>query len=229
MIVTHFGHSAVQIQTGTATLLVDPFLTGNAHADGVVTPADLSPDVLLLTHAHGDHYGDTEAVVRRCAPQVVAPFEVTQYVAQKTGHDDVFGMNVGGGFAFPWGRLTLTDARHSSSFPDGTYGGPATGFVLEADDRTIYNTGDTCFFSGMERIAKRFPHPDLLMLPIGDVFTMGPEEALDVVALVRPKAVLPLHHGTFPPIRVDVEAFANGVRALGAACHVPAPGEAFEV
>lgn len=229
MTVTHFGHSAVQIQTGGTTLLVDPFLTGNVHADGVVAPADLSPDVLILTHAHGDHYGDTEAIVRRCAPQVVAPFEVTQYVAQKTGHDDVFGMNVGGGFTFPWGRLTLTDARHSSSFPDGTYGGPATGFVLETDGRTVYNTGDTCFFDGMSRIAKRFPHPDLLMLPIGDVFTMGPDEALEVVALVRPKAVLPLHYDTFPPIRVDVEAFANRVHALGAVCHVPAPGEAFEV
>ncbi len=229
MTVTHFGHSAVQIETGGTTLLVDPFLTGNPHAEGVVTPAELSPDVLILTHAHGDHYGDTEAIVRRASPQLVAPFEVTQYVGQKTGHENAFGMNVGGGYTFPWGRLTITDARHSSSFPDGTYGGPATGFVLQTDDRTVYNTGDTCLFAGMERLAERFPHPDLLMLPIGDVFTMGPDEALDVVALVRPKAVLPLHYDTFPPIRVDVEAFANRVRALGAACHVPAPGEAFEV
>jgi L-ascorbate metabolism protein UlaG (beta-lactamase superfamily) len=229
MTLTYYGHSAFQIETDEARLLVDPFLTGNRHAEGVVSPDELLPDVLLLTHAHGDHYGDTETIVRRARPQVVAPFEVVQYVAKQTGHEDGFGMNVGGSYRFPWGRLTMTDARHSSSFPDGTYGGPATGFVLEAGGKVLYNTGDTCRFAGMQYVAERFPEIDLLALPVGDVFTMGPDEALEVVKLFRPRAVLPLHYGTFPPIEVDVEAFAEAVRAEGIAAHVPAPGGRVEV
>lgn len=228
MTVTYYGHSAFQIGTGGTTILVDPFISGNPHCEGVVTAADVDPDVLLLTHAHGDHYGDTEAIVKRAKPTVVGPFEVTNYVQKQTGHEDVLPMNTGGSWDFDWGRLTNTYARHSSSFPDGTYGGLASGFVLRAEGACVYNTGDTCRFAEMAWIGEQH-EIDLCLLPIGDDFTMGPDEAVEAAKMLRPKLVVPLHYNTFPFIQQDPEAFAAKVRAAGMEARVLQPGESMDL
>lgn len=127
MTITYFGHSALQIETNGTTLLVDPFITGNGLAEGVVTADELNPDVILLTHAHGDHWGDTPAIAERTGALVVANFEITSYLGRVHGYENTHPMNTGGSWTFDWGRVTQTYARHSSSFPDGTYGGNPLG------------------------------------------------------------------------------------------------------
>jgi L-ascorbate metabolism protein UlaG (beta-lactamase superfamily) len=228
MTVTYYGHSVLQIETDGTTLLFDPFISDNPHCEGVATPDDVSPDVLLLTHAHFDHYGDTEAIVRRAAPLVVGPLEVVNYVTERTGHEDVHPMNAGGAWSFEWGRVTNTYARHSSSFPDGTYGGLASGFLLEIQGKTVYNTGDTCRFAEMAWLGEQHDI-DLLFLPIGDDFTMGPDEALRAVEMLDPALVVPIHYNTFPLIETDPEAFAARVRESGRQARVLDAGESIEV
>ncbi|MEM0961581.1 MAG: metal-dependent hydrolase [Bacteroidota bacterium] len=228
MTVTYYGHSAIQIETGGTTLLFDPFISDNPHCEGVVAVEDLSPDVILLTHAHFDHYGDTEALIEQSEPLLVGQYDLVTYVKEKTGHESIHPMNTGGAWDFDWGRVTNTYARHSSSFPDGTYGGLAGGFLLHAEGKTVYNTGDTCRFAEMAWTGQEHDI-DLLFLPIGDDLTMGPDEALRAIEDLDPKVVIPVHYGTFPLIEVDPDAFAERVRQSGRDAHVLAPGSTFEL
>lgn len=228
MTVTYYGHSVVQIETNGTTLLVDPFITGNPHCQGVAEAGDFLPDVLLLTHAHGDHYGDTESIVKRAAPKVVAAYEVVQYVSKQTGHEDIHPVNTGGAWSFDWGRLTFTYARHSSSFPDGTYGGLAGGFVLEAEGKTVYLAGDTCRFAEMAWLGEQFDI-DLAFLPIGGDLTMGPDEAVEAARMVGAARVVPIHYNTMPVIEADPEAFVASLQAAGLDGCALSPGESMEV
>ncbi len=230
MTLTFYGHAAFQIETDgpgespPVTLLFDPFITGNAHAEGVVTPDDLDPDVVLLTHAHGDHWGDTPDILKRTNALLVANYEIVTYAGREHGHENVQPMNTGGAVDFAWGRVTQTYARHSSSFPDGTYGGNPNGYVLEIDGKTVYVAGDTCRFNGMARIGDAFDL-DLCLLPIGDVVTMGPEEAVHCVEVLEPKLTVPVHYGTFPFQTGTPEAFVRGMSEAGFESHVLEPGE----
>ena len=227
MTLTYYGHSVIQIETGGTTLLFDPFIDGNKHADGVVAVEDLTPDVVVLTHAHFDHWGDTPAIVKQCAPQVIGQLEVVNYVKAHLDHENVHPMNTGGSYDFPWGRLTQTYARHSSSFPDGTYGGLASGYLLSAEDLLIYNAGDTCVFPEMERMGRNH-RIDLAFLPIGDDFTMGVDEAVEAAKLLKPKRVVPVHYDTFPLIEADVEDWASKMDAAGIDTLVLNPGDTIE-
>ena len=228
MKVTYYGHSAILIETNGTTLLIDPFITGNKHTEGVVTADDLAPDVVLLTHAHGDHWGDTPAILKRTGALLVADFEITNYVQSRHGHENVHPMNIGGRWDFPWGRVTRTYARHSSSFPDGTYGGLAGGFILEMEGRTVYNSGDTCAFAEMAWLGEDYEF-DLAFLPIGDDFTMGPEEAVRCVEMLGPDLTVPVHYGTFPYIEVDVSRFTDAMGEAGFEARVMKPGETLEL
>jgi len=227
MKLTYFGHSAFQIETGGTTILFDPFITGNPHTEGVVTPGDLNPDVILLTHAHGDHWGDTIDIATRTGALVVGNFEVTQYT-QKQGHDTVQSMNTGGSWRFDWGRVIQTYARHSSSFPDGTYGGNPNGYILHVEERCIYNTGDTCPFAEMAWIGEDHD-VDLALMPIGDCFTMGPQDAVRAAKMLKPKLTIPLHYNTFPLIEVDPNAWAVLMHEAGFETRVVQPGETLEM
>ncbi|WP_457652769.1 metal-dependent hydrolase [Rhodocaloribacter sp.] len=224
MKLTYFGHSAFQIETGGVTILVDPFITGNPHAEGVVTADDLFPDVILVTHAHGDHWGDTPSIAVRTGAQVVANFEITQYLTQNHGHENVLPMNTGGSWAFEWGRVIQTDARHSSSFPDGTYGGNPNGFIVHVEGKCIYALGDTSAFAEMAWIGEEHD-VDVALVPIGDCFTMGPKDSLRAVRMIRPKLTVPIHYGTFPLIEVDVAAWARMMAEAGFEAKVLAAGE----
>ena len=223
MKLTYFGHSAFQIETNGTTLLFDPFISGNPHTEGVVTAADFNPDVILLTHAHGDHWGDTIEIARRSGALLVANFEITSY-AQGQGHDAVQPMNTGGSWTFDWGKVTQTYARHSSSFPDGTYGGNPNGYLLYLEGMCIYNAGDTCPFAEMAWIGED-NDVDLALLPIGDCFTMGPEGAVRAARMVKPALTVPLHYNTFPLIEVDTRRWVGLMNDAGFAARVLAPGE----
>lgn len=228
MKLTYFGHSAFQIETNDTTILVDPFITGNKHTEGVVVADDLNPDYILLTHAHGDHWGDTPGIARRSGAVVVANFEITNYISQKHDHENVQAMNTGGSWSFDWGRVTWTFARHSSSFPDGTYGGHPNGIIIEAEGKTVYDLGDTDPFSEMEWLGQDFA-VDVALMPIGDCFTMGPKGALRAAKMIGPKVSIPIHYNTFPPIEVDVSEWEEMMSRVGLETQVLQPGETLDI
>ena len=220
MTLTFLGHAGVRIQHADHEILIDPFLTGNPLATTEV--GSLTPSHIVLTHAHGDHVGDTVAIAQRCGATVVAAVEVVGRLA-RDGVEGV-GMNVGGGADFPFGRVTFTPAWHSSSFADGSYGGTPMGVIVQLSGLTLFHAGDTALFSDLQLLARY--DIDVALLPIGDHFTMGPDDALQAVRWLRPRMVVPIHYDTFPPIRQDAEAFAARVRAeTDAEPLVLAPGE----
>jgi L-ascorbate metabolism protein UlaG (beta-lactamase superfamily) len=212
MELTYFGHSTFQIETDGTTLLFDPFFDENPHTE--TDPSTQDPDVLLLTHAHFDHFSDTKAVLENSDPLVISNFEITQYVQQNYGHDDIQPLNEGGNVEFDWGYVESTHARHSSSFPDGSYGGVPNGFVLELGDSVVYNTGDTAPFAEMQWVGDLW-NVDVMLAPIGNVFTMGIYGALHATDMVEPELVVPLHYGTFPPLETDLEAFTEAFAEEG--------------
>lgn len=213
------GHSALLISDGTTRIVVDPFLSGNPKA---ALPADqVQADLIVLTHAHGDHYGDSVTLFKRTGAPIVSNYEIVSY-AEKQGGQGV-GMNLGGTYKFKGGWLKWFPAMHSSSFPDGTYGGLAQGFVLELGGKRIYNAGDTALFSDMSMVASY--NADLAILPIGDHFTMGPDDALQALEFTRAKQVLPVHYNTFPPIAQDGDAFIRRAGLLGVGGQALKPGE----
>ncbi len=225
MKITWYGHSCFLIKTEKATLLIDPFLSGNPKAP--LGTDQVSPEYILVTHGHGDHVGDTLAIAKRCGATVVANVEICKWLARQ-GVANTHGQNIGGGFDYLWGRLQLTLALHSSALPDGSCGGNPCGLLLTIDGKTIYHAGDTGLFSDMKLIGEG--GVDLAFLPIGDNFTMGPVDALRAVQLIQPGQVVPIHYDTFPVIRQDARAWAARVEEL-TACRVVAlaPGETLEL
>ena len=169
---------------------------------------DLDAEVILLTHAHADHVGDSVEIAKRTGALVVCNFEMGDWY-MRHGVQEVFQGNPGGAFRNDWMSAKWTIAFHSSSFPDGTYGGQPNGFVIRGGGATIYHAGDTCLFSDMRLIGDE--GLDLALLPIGDVFTMGIDDSIRAVGLLRPRLVSPMHYNTFPPIEQDVDAWAARV------------------
>lgn len=212
MDLTYYGHSTFELETQGTTLLFDPYFEDNPHTDATAEAFD--PDVLLLTHAHFDHFLDVDAVLDGSDPLVIGNFEITQYVSQQYDHDAIQPLNEGGNVSFDWGRVESVHARHSSSFPDGSYGGVALGFVLELDDGLVYNTGDTAPFAEMEWIGERWD-VELMLAPIGNVFTMGITGALHSAEMVEPSLVAPLHYDTFPPLETDLDVFEDRFAEVG--------------
>lgn len=224
MELTFFGHSALQIKTQGTTLLFDPFISDNPLASSVVQTEDLNPDVILLTHAHGDHWGDTASIALRTGALVVANYEICEYIKREHKHPRVHSMNTGGTWKFDWGRVTFTHARHSSSFPDGTYGGNPNGMILHLEGKCIYNLGDTSAFAEMAWIGEDHD-VDVALMPIGDCFTMGPAGAVRAASMIKPKLSIPMHYDTFPPIEVEMEEWESGMKEKGFGVKVLSPGE----
>ena len=224
MRLTYLGHSAVLVETNGHTLLIDPYLSGNSLAS--VAADELTPDYLLITHAHGDHVGDAVAIAQRSGATVVAMVEICRRLSEEGVK--THGMNIGGFFSFPFGRLKLTPAWHSSSFDDGRYGGMPTGLVLEVEGKRIYHAGDTGLFGDMKLIGAL--GLDLAFLPIGGNFTMGPEEALEAAKLLGARRVVPIHYNTFEVIRQDPAQFRDRIAAAGAGECLPLePGGSVEL
>ncbi len=216
----YLGHSGLAITAGGEEMLVDPFITGNPRAGARLD--ELAPELIVITHAHGDHWGDTPTLSERTGATVVGTAEVAAY-AGRLGLAN-HAMNIGGSHAFGAFRVAYTPAWHSSSFPDGTYGGMPAGVIIEAGGKRVYHAGDTALFSDMALVARG--GLDVAFLPIGDNFTMGPADALEAVRLLKPAVVVPIHYGTFPVIAQDAAAFKVAVEgATGSSCVVLAPGE----
>ena len=216
MELTYFGHATFQIETGDTTLLFDPFFGGNPHTD--VDPGTLDPDVVLVSHAHQDHYDDVDAFTGEDGPLIISNFEIITRIGQDYGHENVHPLNEGGLIEFEWGTVEGTHARHSSSFPDGTYGGMAGGFVLEFDEATVYYTGDTAPFAEMQWIGDVYD-VDVMLAPVGDVVTMGVDGAIHTAEMVGPTTVVPVHYDTFPFIEVDLDDVAEAISDAGFNAH----------
>ncbi|MEQ8847962.1 metal-dependent hydrolase [Botrimarina sp.] len=211
---TWYGHNAWLLETEGSKVLIDPFLndspTSPVEADAV------GCDHILLSHGHGDHLGDTVAIAKRTGATVVTNFEISQWLAgQGVPADYAIGMNPGGGVDLPFGRVKMTIAHHSSSFPDGSYAGVPMGMVVETGGKRVYFACDTSLFMDMKAIgdASLGGAPlDLAVLPIGDLFTMGPADAVEATKLLAPAKVAPCHYNTFPPIEQDATAWAERIR-----------------
>jgi L-ascorbate metabolism protein UlaG (beta-lactamase superfamily) len=222
MTITWLGHNAWSIETGGATILVDPFLNDSPTAP--VNADQVKANYILLSHGHGDHLGDTVTIAKKTGAVVLSNFEVGQWLIKKgVPAEKVIGMNPGGGIEQPFGHVKFTIAHHSSSMPDGSYGGVPGGFLLAIEESRVYFACDTALFSDMKLIGSG--GLDLAVLPIGDLYTMGPEDSVDAVTLLNPKRVAPCHYNTWPPIAQDAGAWAERVRShTGAEPIVLEPG-----
>jgi L-ascorbate metabolism protein UlaG (beta-lactamase superfamily) len=204
--ITYHGHSCFNIRTGETDLLVDPFLTGNALAD--ITPQQARADYILISHAHGDHLGDAVPIAKRTHAQVIANFEIANYM-ERHGIQ-AHGMHIGGARNYPFGKVKLTIAHHGSSFPDGSYGGNPCGFLFWLEGKVLYFAGDTALTYDMRLYGEE--GIDVAMLPIGDNFTMGPEDAVKAVNFLQPRQAVLMHYNTFGVIAQDAESVAQAVR-----------------
>jgi L-ascorbate metabolism protein UlaG (beta-lactamase superfamily) len=225
--ITWLGHACWSVKTGSHTLVIDPFLSDSPSAP--IKADEVAADYLLVSHGHFDHVGDVAAIANRTGATLVSNFEICQWFASKHGLKNTLGMNLGGETTLPFGRVKLTLAFHSSTLPDGSGGGNPSGFLLRlAEGKNIYFACDTALFSDMSLIGKA--NLDLAIVPIGDLFTMGPDDALEAVKLLQPKRVVPSHFDTWPPIAQDAEAWAQRVRKeTSAEAVVLKPGESVTI
>ncbi len=223
--VTWFGHAALGLETGGYKLLVDPFLSGNPLAS--TTPDKVEADYILLSHGHSDHVGDAVEIAKRTGAKIIANAEMCGWLTKKGLQ--THGQHLGGGYRHPFGYLKLTMAIHGSGLPDGSYGGNPAGFLLTAnDDKKIYMACDTGLFGDMRLIGEE--GIDLAILPIGDNYTMGPDDALRAVKLLTPKHVIPIHYNTWEVITQDPHAWARRVeQETNTKVHVIKPGESFTI
>lgn len=223
--ITFLGHGAFQVHTAGKTILIDPFLTGNPLAS--VSADSVQADYIVVSHGHGDHVGDTVAIAKRTNCLVITNYEIATWLKQQ-GVERTHDMNTGGSYKFDFGTIKLTMAHHGSMLPDGSYGGCATGVLLKTDDGNIYHACDTALFSDMKLIGDE--GLKVAILPIGDNYTMGPDDAILAVGLLHPEYVIPGHYNTFPVIQQDVEAWSSQVKTgTSAKPVVLRPGQSFSL
>ena len=225
MKITFLGHASLQIHTGNHELLVDPFITGNEKAQNINLDS-LKPDYILVTHAHQDHILDVEAIAKASDATIVSNYEIAMHYGNKglKSHP----MNHGGQWNFDFGNIKYTQAIHTSSFPDGSYGGQPGGFVLSAEGKRIYIAGDTALTMDMKLLPAAAPL-DLVILPIGDNFTMGIEDAVVAADFLECKEVLGYHYDTFGYIEIDHDQATGSFSKAGKNLHLLEIGGSMEI
>ena len=217
MTITFLGHAGLNIAIGDSNLVIDPFITGNEKAKGKVELSDLSPDYILLTHAHQDHILDVEALAKDHDPIIVSNYEIATHYGNKGFK--MHPLNHGGQWHFPFGTVKYTQAIHTSSFPDGSYGGQPGGFILIAEEKTIYIAGDTALTYDMKLIPAKH-ELDLAVLPIGDNFTMGIDDAVTAAEFLECDAIMGYHYDTFGYIEIDHDEARQKFGAAGKQLHL---------
>jgi L-ascorbate metabolism protein UlaG (beta-lactamase superfamily) len=222
--ITYYGHSTFLLETDEHKIVVDPFFAPN-NPLAPVSVDQVQADFILVTHGHEDHTADAAALAAATNALVIGNFEVVSWL-EAHGAKRVHGMNTGGAFTFAFGRVKLTIAHHSSTMPDGSSGGHPNGMIVSLNDgRDLYLAGDTALTYDMKLIGEA-GGVDLAFLPIGDNFTMGPDDAVQAAQFVKTKHVIPIHYNTFPPIQQDADAFAEKLcRVAEIDCTVLSPGE----
>ncbi|MCB0750821.1 MAG: metal-dependent hydrolase [Ignavibacteriae bacterium] len=221
----YFSHSAFQITTDSGVvILIDPFLDDNPTSP--VKSNEVHPHYIILTHAHGDHLGDSFKIAKRTDPTFICVNELANYCASKgfKAHN----MHIGGAHQFEFGKVKFTIAHHGSQTPEGTYAGEPAGILITIDNKILYHTGDTALFLDMKLIGE-MNNVDYMMLPIGDNFTMGIDDAVKAVEFVNPKFTIPIHFNTFEVITADPQIFKNKIESMNKNCIVMNFGEEIEL
>jgi L-ascorbate metabolism protein UlaG (beta-lactamase superfamily) len=224
----YMGHSTFTVDADGTNLVIDPFLAPN-NPVAPLSVEEIDADYIVISHGHGDHVADAAALAKRTGALVISNPEIITWLQQqgvKNGH----GMNMGGAYSFPFGRLKMTIAHHSSGLPDGSNGGNPCGLLIHFNDgHDVYFAGDTALTYDMKLIGET-GGVDLALLPIGDNFTMGPEEAVQAAQFVKAKHVIPVHYNTFPVIEQDANSFAETLREVAEIdCTILSPGEEFSL
>ncbi len=207
MELTWYGHATWKVRIGDTRIIIDPFFNHNPVSP--VKAEDVDAEYIVLTHGHGDHMGDTDIIARRTGATIIANAEICEWLRQR-GFERVHAQHIGGGFHYPFGYLKLTIAVHGSSLPDGSYGGMPAGVLISAEGKKLYHAGDTGLFASMALIGEE--GLDVALLPIGDNYTMGPDDALRAVKLLQPRVAIPMHYETWELIAQDPHAWAERVR-----------------
>ncbi len=222
---TWYGHATLGLETGGYKIIVDPFFSGNPAAS--ISADAVEADFILVSHGHGDHVGDGVAIAKRTGATVISVNEIAIWFANQEVKSH--GQHLGGGFKHPFGYLKLTLALHGSALPDGSNGGNPCGFLLTTNDgKKIYLAQDTGLFGDMKLIGEE--GLDLAVIPIGDNFTMGPDDALRAVKLLQPKVVIPIHYNTWGLIAQDENAWAERVqKETSTRAVLLKPGESYSV
>jgi len=218
---TFYGHSSGDLETGGKSLLFDPFISPNPLAKDIDVDS-LKPDYILLSHGHGDHIADAVPIQKNSGAKVICIADIAGWLA-KQGVENVHGMNFGGGFDFDFGRVKMVAALHSSSMPDGSYGGNPAGFVIYSEGKKIYFAGDTALTYDMKLLADE--NLDWAILPIGDNYTMGADDAIKACGFINCKNVIGVHYDTFPQIKINKEEVMEKFIKAGLNLKLPAIGE----
>lgn len=218
--ITFLGHSCFLFDDGKDQVIIDPFLSGNPNA--TTHFADITAKYVIVTHAHGDHFGDTAEIVYQNMGVAIAVNEFANYL--NSIGTNTFSMGIGGAHEFPFGRVKLTIAHHGSSFKQGEYMGNPCGVLLTMGGKTIYHAGDTGLFLDMKLIGE-MNDIDACILPIGGNFTMDIDDAVKAAEFIDAPYVIPMHYNTYPLINVDTEQFKKKINAIGKTPLVPAIGE----
>ena len=217
---TFYGHAAFEIETGGKKLLFDPFISPNELAKHIDVNS-LKPDYILLSHGHGDHMADLFTIQKNSGAKVICIAEIAGWLSGK-GIPDAHGMNIGGGFNFDFGHVKMVNAIHSSSMPDGSYGGNPAGYVIYAEGKKIYFAGDTALTYDMKLLADE--NLDWAILPIGDNYTMSGDDAIKATEFINCKNVIGIHYDTFPAIKINKAETAEKFKKAGVNLQLPAIG-----
>lgn len=225
MKITYYGHSCFAAQIANQTVMFDPFITGNELAKAIDVK-QIPADYILISHGHFDHLADAADIAKRTGAMVVSNFEITQWLG-KQGLSRTHPLNHGGGHSFEFGRVKFVNAIHSSSLPDGAYGGNPGGFVVESAEGNFYYSGDTALTLDMKLIGES-TRLSFAALCLGDNFTMDSRDAIKAAEFVACQEVLGLHFDTFPPIKINHQAAIDQFKKAGKRLHLLQPGQTHE-
>lgn len=223
---TYYGHSCFSIRVNGKILLFDPFISGNELASAIDI-GNMEADYILLSHGHFDHVADAESIAKRTGAVIIANYEVAMWFNSK-GIEKYHPMNPGGKWAFDFGTVKCVNAVHSSSLPDGSYGGTPMGFIILNDECNVYYSGDTALTLDMQLIPV-FADIDCAILPIGDNFTMGAEDAAMAAKMIQTKMVIGVHYDTFGFIKTDHQKAIDIFKKHELELSLPGIGQTIEI